>query len=515
MLTPVVCRLLMLEWIGAPEPRIHDEFSHLLVADTLAHGRLANPQHPMWRHIETLYLLQRPTYSSIYPIGQGSILAAGQLLFGHPWAGVLLAVSMMSGGVAWALLGCLPLRWAAVGGLFAATAYGLHFDWVNSYWGGALCAFGGAVVFGALCRLRTAPSAGMGLLAGLGWMVIWLIRPFESLPVLLFLVGSLGLLARREWRKWAPTALLLAAGPLAGGTITLVHNRAVTGSATTLPYHVCQKEYGVPQNLLGSAVVPKPALRFHEAEEMYRLQLGFKRQSSEHLYSYFLHIVYLTLAFYCGPWLLIPLLMTLTLGKDRMVLAAMGLIAVACLAAVLYPFFFPHYIAALSVVMVYLVVRGCMELWGWQRRGKPLGRRAAQVLIGLAILTSLPVMPSESLIGFDPATPGQGMRGAVLRDLRSMGGRHLLFVRYGPGHRVHDEWVYNAAEVDSSAVVVCRSGNGLDDGEAVRYFSGRRVWLAEVMGETATLAPYDPLAADASQRVGRVRSSFTASSQAW
>src|SRR4051812_19639248 len=40
---PIVVRLAVLPWLPAPEPKQPDEFSHLLVADTLSSSRLANP----------------------------------------------------------------------------------------------------------------------------------------------------------------------------------------------------------------------------------------------------------------------------------------------------------------------------------------------------------------------------------------------------------------------------------------------------------------------------------------
>ncbi|MGH9612141.1 MAG: hypothetical protein ACRD4P_03575, partial [Bryobacteraceae bacterium] len=89
-LLPIALRLAVLPSEGVPVPHIHDEFGHLLVADTLLHGRLANPPHSNPEFFETIYVLQRPTYSSIYPIGIGISLAIGRLVFGHPWGGVLL-----------------------------------------------------------------------------------------------------------------------------------------------------------------------------------------------------------------------------------------------------------------------------------------------------------------------------------------------------------------------------------------------------------------------------------------
>ena len=67
-LLPVALRLALLAHHPVPTPDLYDEFGHLLVADTLRHLRLANAAHPMQRFFETFFVLQEPTYSSIYPI---------------------------------------------------------------------------------------------------------------------------------------------------------------------------------------------------------------------------------------------------------------------------------------------------------------------------------------------------------------------------------------------------------------------------------------------------------------
>src|SRR3954452_16242871 len=59
-LLALVIRAALLPIEPIPQPTIHDEFSFVLLSDTFAHGRLANPTHPMWEHFEAPYVNQKP-----------------------------------------------------------------------------------------------------------------------------------------------------------------------------------------------------------------------------------------------------------------------------------------------------------------------------------------------------------------------------------------------------------------------------------------------------------------------
>jgi hypothetical protein len=494
MLAPLVVRLAVLPWLPPPEPRVHDEFGHLLVAGTLLAGRLANPPHPLWRHLETIYVLQQPTYSSIYPIGQGIILAAGTALTGNPWAGVLLATALMCGATSWMLFGCLPPSWAAVGGMLAAfgLAKGL---WLDSYWGGAFCAFGGALLAGALCRLRQSPSNAMGLIAGLGWSIVWLTRPFESLFVLMLAWGCIAafmLRAPRLWRTWIGPIVLALSVQISAGLLTILHNRAVTGSLTTMPYRLSRQAYGVPQSLLWQPAIKEPVIRFAELRDMYWWQRRLKDRASAQPVRRFGVVLYATWSFFVTPWYSLPIALLLLLWRDRDVLVCCGMIACAITASALYPFFFPHYIAAYSSVIFFLIMRGIMRLSQWSFRGRAVGRLAVLFLMLGGFTMVLRIVPLQSILGLGSSARLDAFREPTAERLMGMGGRHVVFVRYGADHSFEDEWVYNAADIDASPIVWCRAMGPTDDSEVTRYYKGRQAWLVDVDGGAVRVSRYQP-----------------------
>jgi len=245
---PVVLRLAMLHTSPIPTALGADDFSYLLLGDTLSHFRLTNPTHPMHRFFETLFVLQEPSYSSIYPLGPGLALAFGRLVFREPWAGIAISMAAFTSLCYWMLRAWTKPGWALIGGVLAVIEFGPFNHWMNTYWGGALAAAAGCLVFGSMPRLKDRWRIRDAVLLGIGLAIHVLTRPFESiflaLAVIMFFAPVI--VRRAELRELVRSGSIAALMLLPALGLILLHDKKVSGSWTTLPYALCRYEYGVP-----------------------------------------------------------------------------------------------------------------------------------------------------------------------------------------------------------------------------------------------------------------------------
>jgi hypothetical protein len=479
---PVVTRLALLPAIPIPQPYQPDEFGYLLLADTFASGHITNPTHPLWRYFETLYVFHQPTYSSIYPIAQGLIMAVPLALSAHPWFGVCASMGLMCGALAWMLQAWLPPKWALAGALIAAARLSIATYWMNSYWGGAAGAIGGALLLGALPRLARRPQVRDAVFAALGIAVLSQSRPFEgvllALPVGALLVYRLARGAHRNVRALAALAcaiFLIAVG-------TLYYNWRVTGNPWLWPYQLHQKIYGTPQNLRGSAPVltasriaaQKDILEnFHWQLGLFRAQAGWKGLAAAlpgKLATFW--------DFYFQPILTLPLLflpLSLKRRPIRFLLFAGAFVLLA--GFVLYPFFFPHYSAPLCGLLLVLTLEGvrCMRALQWH--GRRLGAALFRWWLPACAASCLLLVIGSALapeLAVQAVTP----RSQIEQELKRRGGKHLVLVRYTEAHNYHHPWIYNSADIDRSSIVWARASQPADLAPLLRYYADRSVWLA-------------------------------------
>jgi hypothetical protein len=506
---PVVLRLVLLPHHPAPSPDVYDEFSHLLVADTLRHFRLANPMHPMARFFETFFVLQEPSYSSIYPLGQGAALALGWMIFGHPWAGVLLTVAGFCPLCYWMLRGWTTPGWALAGGALAVMEFGPLSQWMNGYWGGSLAAAAGCLVFGALPRLRRESRVQDALLLGLGLGIHVLTRPYESLflvlAVALFFLPELR--AAGEWRRLLRVAALAGLVVLPALGLTLWQNRQVTGSWSTLPYTLSQYQYGVPTSLtIQPNPVPHRQLTAQQQLD-YRMQTSFRPAGGESLRNYLERLEYRVrfYRFYFLPPLYLALVAFLAaLREYRFAWVAITL-AVFALGTNLFPAFQVHYVAAATCLFVLVCVTGLERLSRLTIGGRPAGREAARLVFflcgahflfwyGLHLFDtgeiSRAVRPYETWDNINHTNPERRL--AVSRQLAQVPGDVLVFVRYAPQHMFQEEWVWNAADIDAARVVWARDLGPEEDSRLLAYYPARTGLLFEPDARPMRLTRYQP-----------------------
>jgi hypothetical protein len=472
---------------GTPVPALHDEFSYLLAADTFRHGRCANPTHPLWQHFESMHILMQPSYASKYPPGQALVLAAGWLLSGHPLVGVWLSIGLACGAITWMLQAYVPVRWALVGGILAALRFGFGI-WGWSYWGGGVAALGGALLMGAVARLdrRIRPVSAVILAVGLAILAVS--RPFEGLLVCVpvFLGGiARAIRTRPPLRVVAMQVLLPASVVLIPASIAIgFYNERVTGGAFRLPYLEHMRQYSVAPILILQPPRALPEYRHPELREfyadyemdMYRLETtrnGWTLCAKAKLQIW--------AKTYLGFGLALALLALpcVILVSPRTRFALLAGVFVLTFVDLFQVWGLAHYTAPVAGI-VYLVVVQCFRCFSFLRwRQMSIGRWLVAGWLSICLVEAVFQLHPDF---HEPGRSWAYLRAAVDRELRAAGGRHLVVVHYGPGHWVHDEWVYNEADIDAAPIVWAREMTPEMNNRLERYYADRSVWRLSVDG---------------------------------
>ena len=503
-LLPAAARIAVLPAISIPIPVVPDEFSYLLLADTIGSGRITNPPHPLAPHFEATYILQHPTYTSVYPPAHGIVMGLAQLFGLHPWYGVLAEVSLMTMAIAWMLDAWFPPRWVLLGTMVAVMRLGL---WMTSYWGGALTVIGGALVLGSLKHIWDGPRVRQGLTLGLGMVILANTRPYEGLLSSLVAVCVLAMLMLRStgpsrgviFRK----VIIPLTGCVAAGAAWMAYyDWRVTGNPLLMPYVADQRASGVPQSFIFNSPVPAPPklAGFKDLMDNYRWELQVYNSARDP--SKFWTMTRGKLAafwhFYLHPLLLLPLLaLPWTLRDVRMrILLFAGLFVSFGMA--LYPFYFAHYSAPLAGVLTILVVQGLRHISVLSRKKPGGGLTLAPVIqiilggVGLSLIILALVFHDAVRIQQRSVYPAANlMRDQIERRLSGARDKqHLVIVRYGSNHDFHRCMTYNRADIDRSPVVWARELDAARNANLLSYYPGRTVWLYEPDATPPRISPY-------------------------
>lgn len=485
--------------VGVPLPKVDDEFSYLLAAETFTHGRLANPPHPLWEHFETFHVLQQPTYASKYPPGQGLILALGKMI-AHPVVGVWLGAALAAMVITWMLMAWMRPRWALLGGLLAA----VHPEvlmWSERYWGGCLALAGGALVLGGFRRTMNAPRVRDALLMALGAVVLLYTRPYEG-GVLTLLVGAFLLVSacRRKivFRDLVVRVVLPCAAVLCVAVAWLgFYNLRVTGFPLRMPYQVHTAQYMAAPIFIWQTAPPLPVYHhadmhdFHTGWEF----RGYEKQRSpaglaigiiERVWRLIrgeMRLWFLSLSLVALPWAL------RRSGWMRFTLV-LTLMFFGALMLVNWTFF--HYAAPVFGLFFFSAVQCMRHLRTWRWHGKPAGLFLAR---GSVVLCAVSVLATGRDIAAQFPDGWWTQRQQIMDQLHGEGGRHLIVIRYAPniantptfGYR---DWTRNGADLDGSEILWAREMDVAHNARLLEYFSDRRVWLLDVDTSGTKLLPY-------------------------
>ena len=492
---PVACFLLIIGTslavnfictvVSYPRPRIHDEFSYLLAADTYSHGRLTNPTHPHWKHFETFHVISHPSYMSKYPPANGLALAVGQVTTGHPIVGSWLTLSFALAGLYWMLCGWMSRKWALIGTMILSVNLAMITAWGQTYWGGSPQMLGGVLLFGALRRIidpakRSKPIWVYSILFALGASILAFSRPFEGLVCCLVTGILLGVwlirateisLAQKFLQACVPVGIIGAIAAVLLG----VNNFAVTGDATKLPYSVHSQQYESTSLFIWGSLPEFPEYNLNHMKNFYSGWVRQRQLDAQTLKGYSKLIankaalLYRYFPFIFGICLIPAFAMAKNSRWIKFALLVMGGLLLLEFQLV-HSNTYPHYIAPIIGLFYFVMFQG-IRSWEISAKRKKKGSIVLPTVVCYTVLLLAFNLVMSGVTTIPSRYSGFG------KELASQPGKHLVFVRYSDTHDGHAEMVYNKSDIDNAQVIWANDLSPESNNELIKSLGERTVWI--------------------------------------
>lgn len=534
-ITGFLLPLIYADHYGFPVPHVHDEFSYLLAADTFAEGRLSNPTPEFYEHYESPHILVTPVYMSKFPPVQAMFLAMGQIIFGQPIYGVWISCGLFAGSLFWMLSLWSGVRWAICGTFLMFLFIGIDSYWAQSFWGGTAAAFGGSIFFGAFRNLLNRICFGNIFLLITGGTILINSRPYEGfltmLAPLCFLliqiIKNKTSLSRKVKSFFLPAFLLT----LISLSAMAFYNFKATGSITSFPYTVHQSQYfSTPLFVFESSSSSEPEIRGTERLKnlynqistgrlLYNLEgreiYDSKVEKSIYAVLYllaefpaFLSTVWLTLFIYI---FLIPIL-----KKNPLLILIAGTILITVAGMSLTNYWEkPHYSAPLTgcfylllieslkycvsfllkkdagtkYLLIFITAACTLTFFDWTEKFYYYYHPAKFTAIEVNKLVELEKRKEVSFEDYGRATY---VKPEIEEYFNNSADKYLAIVSYQPDQSVHDEIVYNKADIENSKFIWANDLGKEKNCLLIKHFQERKILQFIVSPSQIKITPLDP-----------------------
>jgi hypothetical protein len=271
------------------------------------------------------------------------------------------------------------------------------------------------------------------------------------------------------------------------------YNWRLTGNAFLMPHTLNTRTYHSTPLFLWEHAKPPLHYRNPQFEDFYN---GWARENYANSWQDVGRVSLEKLArigstyFWWGALLLLPTAPFVFFDRKMRLPLVILLLGMAGIFAVVWSM--PHYAAPLTCAIFLLLVQTIRHLRTFRLRGRPLGLAFSWAIVCLLAMDITFSVGRHICDPLEWACQGDPSRAAIEKKLSRTPGKHLIMVRYEEDHNLHDEWVYNGAEIDSAKVLWARELDLAQNKKLFAYFKDRQIWLVTPDSDNTYLGRYEP-----------------------